>query len=299
MIALLTLAFPVAGDMQLPTYQVGDQWVYSVNLNLEGMVVISGDWTFEVEDEILVSGHEAYDVSLDGAGSASLSGLGTGSYTMEGFTSIRKSDLATIEERMMIDITTTIVSQEIHILAYMNASYNPSLNVFDFPVKEGDTWTSTSTTTIELVILSDNPLVPTTDTSITEVMTSDFTCESKETVEVPAGKFASYKIKMTDSSGNKTYDYVSTKAGYIVKTQMYNSTGASVGNLNLKSYSYTPPAAGNGDDLISNIMDYLWLLILLIIVVIVLIVLGVVLSKRSKGQEPSPDEPPPDEETNK
>ena len=285
--------------MQLPAFQVGDQWVYSVSLNLEGMVVISGDWTFEVEEEVIVSGHEAYDVSLEGTGPASMSGLGPGSYVMEGFTSIRKSDLATIEERMMIDISTTVVSEVIHITAYMNASYNPPLNAFDFPVKEGDIWTSTSTTTMELVILSDNPLVPATETSGTQTLTSSFACESKETVEVLAGKFASYKIKMTDPSGSTTYDYVSTKAGYIVKTQMYNSTGASVGNLNLKSYTYTAPGAGNGDDLVSSIVEYLWLLILVIVIVVILVVVGVIMSKRSKGQEPSPYEPILDEETNK
>jgi hypothetical protein len=200
----------------------------------------------------------------------------------------------------MINISTIIVSQEIHVLAYVNMSHNPPINLFDFPVKEGDVWDSTSTTTFELAILSDNPLVPATVTSLTETVTTNLECESKETVEVPAGKFASYKIKTTDSSGNTTYDYVSTKAGYIVKTQMYNSTGASVGNLNLKSYSYTAPAAGNGDDFISNIMDYLWLLILLIVVIIILVILGIVLSKRSKDQGPLPEEQPqPDEETNK
>jgi hypothetical protein len=292
--------FVAVGDMQLPTYEIGDQWVYSVNLNLEGMAVISGEWTFQVEDEIEASGHEAYDVSIEGSGPASIAGLGTGSYVMEGFSHLRKFDLATIEEKMMIDISTVIVSQEIHVLAYMNMSHNPPVDLFDFPVKEGDVWDSTSTTTFELAILSDNPLVPATVTNSTETVTTNLECESKETVEVPAGKFASYKIKTTDGSGNTTYDYVSTKAGYIVKTQMYNSTGASVGNLNLKSYSYTAPTAGNGDDFLSNLMDYLWLLILLMVVIIIIVVLGVVLSKRSKEQRPALDEPSPlDEETNK
>lgn len=298
-IALMGVPLSVVGDMQLPTFQVGDQWVYSVNLNLEGMVVISGDWTFEVENEVSFSGHEAYHMSIGGDGSASLSGLG-GSYVMEGVSYIRMSDLATIKEDIMIDINVTILSEEIHIVAYMNMSHDPPLNQFDFPVKEGDIWSSISTTTFELAILSDNPLVPGTVTNSTDIVTTNLECESKETVEVAAGKFASYKIKMTDGSGNTTYNYVSTKSGYIVKTQMYNSTGASVGNLNLKSYTYTPPAAGNGDDFISNIMDYLWLLILLIVVIIVLVILGVVLSKRSTEQGPPPDEPPPlDEETNK
>lgn len=132
------------------------------------------------------------------------------------------------------------------------------------------------------------------------MMSTSLECESRETVEVPAGKFSAYKIKTMDASGNTTYDYISTKSGYIVKSQMYNSTGASIGNLNLKSYSYTAPGAGDGDDFVSSIMEYLWLLVLLIIIVIVLVILGIFLSRRSK-QEAAPFETPPslDEETNK
>ncbi|MCK4444275.1 MAG: hypothetical protein KAW09_07010 [Thermoplasmata archaeon] len=297
-VASLALPLSAVGDMQLPTYQIGDQWVYSVNLNFEGMAVISGDWTFEVVDEITVSGHEAYDISIEGTGTASMFGLGAGSYDMEGLSYIRKSDLAAIREDIMIDINVTIFSEVIRILAYMNTTHDPPMNQFDFPVKEGDIWSSISTTTFGMAILSDNPLIPGSVSSSTETETTDFECESKETVEVPAGKFKSYRIKTTEASGNTTYNYISTESGYLVKTQICDESGASVGNLNLKSFTYTPPGTGNGDDLISDLMEYLWLLIMLIVVIIVVILVAV-LSRRSKEREPPLDESPLLDEENK
>jgi len=291
---LMAVPFSAKGDMQLPEFDLGDQWVYSVNLKLEEMATLSGDWTFEVEDVAMVSGHEVYDMSLTGDGTATFGAMGIFPYTLEGFTYVRKSDLATVKESIMIDFDTSLIGSGFYLSAFINMSYDPPLNQFDFPIEEGDTWSAITSTTFGFNIVSN--LFPTNSTSTTVSISTDFEVESKETVDVAAGKFTTYKIEMEEENGNTTYTYMSTKSGYMVKMRIYNSTGASTGTMNLKSYTYTAPATEDGD-FISDLMGSLWLLLILLVAIVVLVILVVLLSKRSKRkQEPSTGDMEPIEE---
>ncbi len=284
---LVAVPFSAKGDMQLPEFDLGDQWEYSVNLKLEEIATLSGGWTFEVEDVITVSDHEVYNMSLTGDGTATSGVMGIFPYTLEGFTYVRKFDLATVKESMMIDFDTSLIGSGFYLSAYINMSYNPPLNQFDFPIKEGDTWSSITSTTFGFDIVSN--FLSSNSTSTTLPISTDFEVESKETVDVAAGRFTTYKIRMEEEDGNTTYTYMSTKSGYMTKMRIYNSTGASVGTMNLKSYVYTAPATKDGDS-ISDLMDSLWLLLILVVAVVVLVILVVILSKRSKKQEPSTDD---------
>jgi hypothetical protein len=301
-VVLLGLSSTVQADMNLPTYQVGDEWVFDVNVNVQD-VILAGEWTFTVEGEESISGHNVYNLSLEGSGPATLSGIGTGDYVTEGSTFLRKSDLAALKEDVKVNVSVTFGTIDVFVDFYMNISYDPPQDQFDFPIKTDDTWSSTSTVTSSLTIVSS--MLPTNSTETTVILTTEFECESKEMVSVPAGDFQSYKIKMTEEDGNYTYTYMSTRTGYMTKMQMFESTGASLGNINLKSYSYTPPVTGNGDDPFKAIMDYLWLIVLIIVIVVIVVIVLIAMSKRSKkeqtpppGQEPSsepeePQAPPP------
>jgi hypothetical protein len=269
--------------MNLPEFEAGDRWVYSANIKMEDLATLSGDWTFEVQGEIQDSGYQVYDVSLTGDGSATFVGIGTLPYSLDGFTYLRVTDLATLKESMAMEFDTSILGFGSYLSVFANMTYDPPLNDFDFPLKEGDTWTTTTSTTISMDMVSS--LFPSSSTSTTISTTSDFEVESKETVDVVAGKFSTYKVKATETYGNTTYTYMSTKSGYMVKSQLYNSTGTSMGTMNLKSYSYTPPSAGDGD-LVSDLMDLLWLFILLIIVILVVIV--VILAGRRGKEKATP-----------
>ncbi len=280
---LTTIPIPVLADMNLPEFNAGDKWVYSVNFKLEDMATLYGDWTYEVQGETQYSGHQVYDVSLSGEGNASFGGtLGMFEYTLDGLIYMRVSDLATVKESMMVDFDIPDFISGDYFSAFMNISYDPPLNGFDFPIKEGDTWSATTSTTFSVEIITD--LMEVNSTSATVSVTTDFEVESKETVEVAAGKFSTYVIKATEVDGNTTYTYMSTKSGYMVKSRLYNSTGVSMRTMNLKSYSFTAPS-GDGD-LFSDIMDYLWLLIVLVIVIIAFVVMMVAISKRRREQEP-------------
>jgi hypothetical protein len=289
---LMTAPISVLGDMGLPTFEAGDQWVYSVNLRMEGMATLAGQWTYQVQGEIQTSGHQVYDVSLSGVGDATIEGtLGSLEYTLDGFTHIRVSDLATVKESMMLDFNTSTYFPGTYFSAFMNMTYDPPLNQFDFPIKEGDTWSTTSSLTLGIDIVSN--LVETNSTSATVSVSTDFEVESKETVEVVAGKFMTHKIKATEADGNITYTYMSTKSGYMVKTRLYDSTGASVGTMSLKSYSYTLPQTGD-DGLLSDLMD-LWL-VFVILIVVFLVLIGLLLSRRKKRELDSQIEEQPEEQ---
>ncbi len=296
---LMTVPISVLADMNLPEFGAGDQWMYSSNMKLEDMAILSGDWTYEVQGETQYSGYQVYDVSLSGEGTAIFEGtIGAFDYALDGFIYMRVSDLATVKESMMIDFDTSVFVTETYFSAFMNITYDPPLNGFDFPIKEGDTWSTTTSTTFSVEIVT-NLLMPFNSTSEMVSLTTNFEVESKETVEVAAGKFSTYVIKATEADGNTTYTYMSTKSGYLVKSRFYNSTGASMSSMNLKSYSYTAP--GGGGDLFSDIMDYLWLLIVVIIVIIAFVVIVAAISKRRREQEPpiseqlesEQEEPPP------
>lgn len=293
---LTTIPIPVLADMNLPEFEAGDKWVYSINLKMEDVATLSGDWTYEVQGEIQNSGHQVYDVSLTGEGSATFDTIGIMTYTLNGFTYLRVSDLATVKESMILEFDTSVLGIGAYMSIFVNMTYAPPLNDFDFPIKEGDTWSSTTSITISMDMVSS--LFPSSSSSMTISMTTEFEVESKETVDVPAGKFATYVIKATEADGNTTYTYMSTKSGYMVKSRLYNSTGASMGTMNLKSYSFTAPG-GDGDPL-SDILD-LWLFILLIIVILV-VILAILAKRRGKEdtepiiESPSEQEPPPPSE---
>lgn len=293
---LTTIPIPVLADMNLPEFEVGDQWVYSANLKMEDMATLSGDWTYEVQGEIQNSGHQVYDISLTGEGSATFDTIGIMTYTLNGFIYLRVSDLATVKESMILDFDTSVLGIGAYMSIFVNMTYAPPLNDFDFPIKEGDTWSTTTSITISMDMVSS--LFPSSSTSITISVTAEYEVESKETVDVPAGKFATYVIKATEADGNTTYTYMSTKSGYMVKSRLYNSTGVSMGTMNLKSYSFTAP--GGDGDLFSDIMD-LWLFIVLIIVILVIIGVIIILRQRKENTEseiesPSEQEPPPPSE---
>ncbi len=293
---LTTVPIPVLADMNLPEFEVGDQWVYSANLKMEDVATLSGDWTYEVQGEIQDSGHQVYDISLTGEGSATFDTIGIMTYTLNGFIYLRVSDLATVKESMILDFDTSILGIGAFMSIFVNMTYAPPLNDFDFPIKEGDTWSTTTSVTISMDMVSS--LFPSSSSSITISVTAEYEVESKETVDVPAGNFATYVIKATEADGNTTYTYMSTKSGYMVKSRLYNSTGVSMGTMSLKSYSFTAP--GGDGDLFSDILD-LWLFFVLIIVILVIIGVIIILRQRrgnaeSEVESPSEQEPPPPSE---
>jgi hypothetical protein len=241
---------------------------------------------YEVQGEKEDSGYQVYDVSLSGDGNAVFGGgFGTFDYTLDGLIYMRVSDLATVKESMVVDFDLTGSPIGTYFSAFMNITYEPPLNGFDFPIKEGDTWSATTSTTFSVEIITD--MMEVNSTSSTVSVTTDFEVESKETVEVAAGKFATYVVKATETDGNTTYTYMSTKSGYMVKSRLYDSTGASMGTMSLKSYSFTAP--GGDGDLISDIMDYLWLIVA-VIVILAVVVMVAAISKRRREQEPPMDE---------
>ncbi len=286
---LLTMPI-VRADMNLPVPEVGDNWVYDVDVSMEG-VNFTGEWTFEIKGEATVSGYEVYDISVEGSGTSSMEqyGIQDLDYTLDGFQYSRKSDFATVLMNMSFDMKVlgvTIIEMT------MEMTYDPPLDEFDFPIKEGDVWSSTSTVTTTTTVEYLGIITTTTE----ETLTMDYECHLRETVTVTAGSFVnSYRIKETMPDGSYSYIYMSTQAGYVVKAEMFNSTGGSIGGMELKSYSYTPGDGGEGAVAGFDIMDYLWLIILIIVIVAVIVGVAAGVSRAKKKKMPPPEEAPPPE----
>jgi hypothetical protein len=290
MVMLLAMPAVVSAEITVPEFETGDRWTYEVTMEEDGME-FNGDWTFKVQGEKTVVGHEVYDLSLDGEGTVTMEipslGTATMDFTVDGYHYVRISDLATVAENMTLEMSTSFFGLEISIRMFFEMTYDPPLNDFGFPLDVAKEWTSassvTTTSTFAMTMGGNTTSETNTDTSS---QTSGFKCESKESTSVPAGTFESYKINQSEDDDGYVHSYVSEKTGMFVKSEIYDENGEPGGVMELKSYSY-----GAGQDAIV-LMDYWWLILLIIIVVAILAGVASVRSRRSKEEYP----PPPPEQ---
>ncbi len=289
----MLLAMPafVSAEMTVPELESGDKWTYEVEMTESGMK-ISGDWTYEVKGEKTVSGHEVYDMSLDGEGSATMEipsiGTATMDFTVEGYHYLRTNDLATVKENMTMEMSTSLMGIEVSIQMFLEMSYDPPMNDFGFPLDVGKEWTSTSSaTTTSAFAMTMGDQSQTESETDTESETSSFKCESTESISVSAGTFESYKTNQSEDDDSYVHNYVSEESGMFVKSEVYDEDGELQVSMQLKSYSY-----GEGQDVL-DLMDYLWLIIVIVIIVVVIAAVAGVRSRRSKREIPPP--PPPEE----
>ncbi|UCD91720.1 MAG: hypothetical protein JSV43_05600 [Methanobacteriota archaeon] len=283
----------VFADMDQPTLHVGDNWTYDLSMFQLGLE-FTGEMITEMEGQTSSHGHTVYILSLDGSGTVE-SAEGSGSFEMWGHEHMRTSDLADVELNMSLRIDLTVGESEITTWVYTEQVYDPPNNRWDFPIAVGDEWISISEVTETFTMRSLQFDETTEDTYTTQM---NYTCESIETLNVPAGSFSSYKIKEEMEEGYG-YWYVSPDVGLIVKMESYNETEELIMTYELKSYSYTPGNGngGNGDGgtdegIVGLLMDNILWIIIIIVIVVVIAVAGVAMSRR--GRLPPEEEVPED-----
>jgi hypothetical protein len=193
MVMLLAMPAVVSAEITVPELEPGDKWTYEVIMEEAGME-FEGDWTYEVQGDKTVAGHEVYDMSLDGGGEVTMEipSLGTAKmdFTVDGYRYVRISDLASVKENMTLEMSTSFFSIELSIQMYLEVSYNPPLNDFGFPLDVGKVWTSTSSltsTSTFVMTMGDNTTSETNTETGSE--SPNFKCESTESITVPAGTF--------------------------------------------------------------------------------------------------------------
>ncbi len=175
----------------------------------------------------------AQNSPLTGGGTTSGPGY-TGNWTINSKQYETKTDYTTTRTETTLDSATTAFNETIT----TDTNYNPPLNSYAFPLYVGKNWTSTTTQ----AITSKHYLygVWTNGTS-NQITTQNFSVLRTEDVQVPAGNFQTYVIRMTDSGGSSSDIYYSEKAHKQVKELDYMLGGSLVFSLELLSYNVADP----------------------------------------------------------
>ena len=155
----------VNGVVDVPTYRVGDKWVYETKFDVAQLLVqanvsaslntLTGDTVNEVTDifyETDTNGDTvlAYEIEISGSFTSGNSGA-----TLEGVTGrlnidydgidiLRARDLATITSDFTLDVGFSpfnlgFLEQTLGIVTFDN-TYTPAKERYDFPVRNGDQW---------------------------------------------------------------------------------------------------------------------------------------------------------------
>jgi hypothetical protein len=240
------LSSPLSQSCDIPTWYMGDEWVYTA----DPVSFISDDFSFvgtitdftrKIADiTSLEHGNELYSVYK-----VELSGDISGVITWDSFSSnangviqgvsyIRMSDLA--------EIKTEILSTGTIQIPFVNPTYTltnvnllfPPVELYDFPLEVNQQW-QLSSTIISSGSFEIEGFVQ-EDYSSTEQFDVIITCLEKEIISVPAGDFECFPV----TYGSDTYWYCSQVQNMIksVVEQGQSGTGFSM-DLYLESYTRT------------------------------------------------------------
>ena len=242
--ALTTINNATTNSCDIPTWCIGDEWIYtadpvsyySENGSFDGKIEnfkreVIGVTTITHSDEQF----EVYQVDITGdiTGEISWEGLsGDLEGEVTGVSYVRVTDLA--------EVKTEIVSTGVVKILFINRDYEltnsnlffPPLELYDFPLKLYDQWEISSN------ILSSGSFIIEglieEEFSESEMFDEIIQCTDKESVSVPAGDFESYKI--TYSSDTFWY---SPEVGNIVKSEVNQGDRDYTFNMDLSLESFS------------------------------------------------------------
>jgi hypothetical protein len=163
---------PQAASIGVPTWHVGDSWTYHVNTSSARTVWIGSSVEGNVTRTVTASEGGQYNVSVNGsfhveriidlAGSGDvgnatimlLSRTFMENATVDGYTLYRASDLAEQMDVRTVRITGSIWTEagtfNASYTAKVVTTYDPTLDVWAFPINENETWNVSSNATIHV-----------------------------------------------------------------------------------------------------------------------------------------------------
>ena len=215
LLATTSLLLPacVVKEGQLPTWKIGDQWVWSYRMD-----DTTATLTEEVTGEETVEGRDCYilDMSFDPVMSSTHDGIVYTTTSMKYW-----NDKATSLLGVKHEYTTSYNGQTS--TSTMTFSYNPWTSIFPLEIGKEVETERTSTQYVDGEQYGD-----------TGVDTEKYTVVSKEDVTVAAGTFSCWKITYYDSSLDTTQTmWYSDEAKTMVK--MTDASGNTM--MELQSYS--------------------------------------------------------------
>ncbi len=212
------------GDVDAPSWRVGDSWVYDGFFDVAALIAssgqssniqtLTGDLDMWIADIITMTTENqstlVYKVRSSGefrANGVTLSGF-TGDIIVdyEGTDYVRVSDLATISMQMNLDVLFDHWLTDIDIanLQVIN-SYSPPREEYDFPLRVGEAWHNNFTQTTDWSGSSDYFTIP--DDSTTQ-SSSNHAVVAQGNPNVPySGCSSSFNVTTFDSSGLNVSSY--------------------------------------------------------------------------------------------
>lgn len=177
LLLLMTAQVGVSQQAEQPTWEVGDSWSLgksdidlSSTSSFMGITFdTTGDGSYYVVYEVVKAGGEEYtvdltggmkidmDVELGGLGSMDMSMVGkvdgTLYYTKDNLALDRADETIDLDMKFSGNITAMgkakSFSGSMNATSNMNITYDPPIDIFDFPIKVGENWTAESTATVK------------------------------------------------------------------------------------------------------------------------------------------------------
>jgi hypothetical protein len=225
-----------------PAWSIGDYWEYSGSVDISG-TMYSVIVRLQVENKITLtidtSDYESFNCTVTLAVSA-----GGTSFTLTSYIYLRTSDLAMVKTYQSFMGFTTV------------DTYNPPQETFQFPLSNGQTWSSTSTRN-----------TTSGGSHVISTLTNDFSVSGPTSVTVPAGTFNTFTVTQTPRGGGYPGKiYYSDSIGYAAKLNgSVMGLSLTMGmDLDLKSFKYQNASMGS-------------LLIILIIIIVIVVVIVAIL----------------------
>jgi hypothetical protein len=227
---------PVRGDVQQPSYVVGDHWTYSSSSLASVAPPVPGTgadfsvpvtYNLTVVDlETLTLNTTSYDVYREAiSGSIPLA-----FWHLSEVSFARQSDLGLLEQYS--DVSFPLFQRQ-----SVTSTYSPALSNLEFPLYVGKTWSQTVTS--HSVATIQYPVSPTKTVQYFNTTTTTYSVVSRQLTTVTAGTYDTYLVRSSSTSGARE-TYYSPEAEQIVEQINYNSTGAVVSKTSLQSFDAWP-----------------------------------------------------------
>ena len=288
-VALGAFAPAARGAMSRPTWSVGDYWEYAMTgeSTISGFPVYPGDAAMRME----VLGLETLNLSGGlGLYAAYHAGLtltitqGNLQIDIPGDIWFRTADLALAKYRISVTYSSPLGNQTITV----TVTFDPPLEI-RWPVSETNTWSPTSLMTLVQEITGQP------NQTVSGTIRVQDLVEAPQDVTVPAGRFSTTPLRMTQITGDYSRQFWSSQAGNEASEKTYYSNGTQAGSRDLTSYRYQAagPGGGGGGGNVLGLPPILWIVILIGVFVVVAVLLAVRPKRPTEATVPAPMPPQP------
>jgi hypothetical protein len=234
-LTLLLLAFPAAlpaeaQEVNVPQWRVGDRWDYKLSI-VSRSGTTTGSMTVKVtaSDAVTVGNESLPAYTLAISRHERGSGFNT-TYTITKH--VAKATLCTIDTNH----TQVMTYGDMESRSHSENHYYPSDGRYSFPLGEGANWSSGYS-------LNRTVLVGTRLRTENSTVLALYSCEMREGITVPGGKFMSYRVRCTtDDTGNYSYYWYSDKVRGDVKMEEFNRETQAMTTIQLTKYYRAPEA---------------------------------------------------------